>query len=267
MGEQFENPISALFARGAAAVHQELKENGPWRLFCWMCLIFVKTHLKDKALNLHLDLRKGKEKIGELHDWGEFHHIHCMARSFYTGCELSSETIGSLLVVPAKVRTHYESFDYVDLSFAKTMLLRIDDIAIIAVLDDSQGALSFFHDKLDMIGGALSPLQAREVAAHFASLNVHLAERTVFSTELDVLSGKCRIVARRPNELMLSDWDSGILGQIMYRVCGEMLVVFPNKIEIAENIRTGHHTFLVDANGDFVGNSMELDTSGFMQDI
>jgi hypothetical protein len=46
-----------------------------------------------------------------------------------------------------------------------------------------------------------------------------------------------------------------------------MLVVFPNKIEIAENIRTGHHTFLVDANGDFVGNSMELDTSGFMQDI
>ncbi len=261
MGEQFENPISALFAKGAAAVNQELKESGPWRLFCWMCLIFVKTHLKDKALNFHLDTRKGNEKIGELHDWGQLHHIHCMARSFYTGCKLSPETMGSLLVLPAKVRPHYESFDYVDLSFAKTMLLRIDDIAIIAVLDDSQGALSFFHDKLDMIGGALSPLQAREIAAHFASINIHLAERTVFSTEFDVLSGECGIVARRPSQLMLSDWDSEILGQIMSRVCEELLVVFPNKSELLENIRTGRHTFLVDDNGDFVGNSMELDKS------
>jgi hypothetical protein len=147
-----------------------------------------------------------------------------------------------LLVLPAKVRPHYESFDYVDLSFTKTMLLRIDVIAIITVLDDSQGALSFFHDKLDMIGGPLSPLQAREIAAHFASINIHLAERTVFSTELDVLSGECRIVARRPSQLMLRHWDSEILGQIMSRICEELLVVFPNKSEILENIGTGRHT-------------------------
>jgi hypothetical protein len=39
-------------------------------------------------------------------------------------------------------------------------------------------------------------------------------------------------------------------------------MVFPNRSEILENIKTGRHTFLIDANGDFVGNSMELDTSG-----
>jgi len=262
MGEQFENPISAMFARGPRAVSQELRDNGPWRLFCWMCLIFVKTHLKDKTLNFHLDPRKGEEKIGELHDWGELHHIHCMARSFYTGCELDSETMGSLLVIPAKVRSHFESFDYVDLSFAKTMLLRIDETALIVVLDDSQAALSIYHDELDKIGGPLSPLQARELAAHFASINIHLAERTVFSSEFDVSSEECRIAARRPNQLLLSEWNSEILGKIMHRVCEEMLVVFPNKGEILEQIKTGHSTFLVGPNGDFVSNSMELDEPG-----
>jgi hypothetical protein len=147
------------------------------------------------------------------------------------------------------------------------MLLRIDEIAVIAVLDDSQGALNIFSDKLDMIGGPLSPLQAREIAAHFASINIHLAERTVFSTEFEVSSGECRIVAQRPSQLVLSDWDSEILGQIMHRICEEMLVVFPNKSEILENIKTGRHTFLVDANGDFVSNSMELDASGSQQSI
>lgn len=259
MGEQFENPISALFAKGASEVNREIQEDGPWRLFCWMCLIFVKTHLKDQALNFHRDLRKSTGKIGELHDWGQFHHIHCMARSFYSGCELGTETMGSLIVVPAKVRSHYESFDYVDLSFARTMLLRIDEIAVIAVLDDSQGALNIFSKNLNMIGGPLSPLQAREIAAHFAAINIHLAERTVFSSEFDVSLEECKIVARRPDQLMMSDWDSEVLGGIMHRICDEMLVVFPNSCEISEQIKTGHHTFLVDDNGNFVTNSMELE--------
>ena len=261
MGEQFENPISAMFAKGSDAVNQELKENGPWRLFCWMCLIFVKTHLKDKTLNLHLDRRKGDEKISELHDWGELHHIHCMARSFYTGCEMKTEAMGSLLVIPAKVRSHFESFDYVDLSFAKTMLLRIDETAVIVVLDDSQGVLSIYFDELSKIRGPLSPLQARELAAHFASMNIHMAERTVFSSEFDVLSEECTILGRRPKQLALSDWNSEIRGQIMHRICEEMLIVFPNKDEISEQIKTGQVTFLVDANGEFVSNSMELDES------
>lgn len=258
MGEQFENPISAMFAKGADEVIRELKENGAWRLFCWMCLIFVKTHLKDQFLDLHLDRRKGNEKIGELHDWGQLHHIHCMARSFYSGCELSIETMGSLLVVPAKVRPHYESFDYVDLSFAKTMLLRIDEIAIITVLDDSQGALSIFSEKPNIIGGPVSPLQAREIAAHFAAINLQLDERTVFASEFDTVANKCAIVAHRPDQLTLSDWNNEILGNIMHRICDGMLGGFPNREHISEQIKTGRHTFLVDDNGNFITNSMEL---------
>jgi hypothetical protein len=108
-------------------------------------------------------------------------------------------------------------------------------------------------------------LQARKIAAHFASINIHLAERTVFSSEFDVLSEECKIVARRPHQLTLSDWNSEILGRIMHRICDEMLVVFPNRDEISEQVKTGHRTFLVDDNGNFVANSVELEENGPQQ--
>jgi hypothetical protein len=141
------------------------------------------------------------------------------------------------------------------------MLLRIDETAVIAVLDDSQGVLSIYFDELSKICGPLSPLQERELAAHFASMNIHLADRTVFSSEFDVLSEECTIVGRRPSQLALSDWNSEIRGEIMHRICEEMLIIFPNKNEILEEIKTGQRTFLVDANGEFVRDSMELDES------
>lgn len=174
MGRTFEEPISKIFEKGSNALSHELKENGPWLLFCWMCLIFVKTHLKDTNLNFHLDRRKGDERIGDLHDWSELHHIHCMARSFYTGVELSKEAMGSLLVLPAKIRPHFESFDYGDLSFVATMTLRIDDTAIIAVLNDSQAALSVYYEELEKIRGPLSPLQVREIGVHLGFINLHI---------------------------------------------------------------------------------------------
>ena len=66
MGTKFEAPISELFSKGHSAVSQELKDNGPLKLFCWMSLIFLKAHLKDTLLNFHFDRRKGDMKMGEL---------------------------------------------------------------------------------------------------------------------------------------------------------------------------------------------------------
>ena len=43
---------------------------------------------------------------------------------------------------------------------------------------------------------------------------------------------------------------------------GRMLVGFSDKQQIVEQIKTGTCTFLVDSNGDFVANSMELDELG-----
>jgi len=258
MGDKFEKPISEIFAKGPTAVKQELKDNGPWRLFCWMSLIFVKTHLKDKYLDFHRDRRRGEMKIGELHNWEELHHIHCVARAFHTGCGLTPEVFGSLLVLPAKVRPHFESFDYCDLSVAQTMLLRIDDTAIIAVFNDSQAALSVYYEELDKIGGPLSPLQVREIAVQLAGINIHLAERPRFSSDINLLSEEYRILGHRPEELRLGDWQHEIHGKIMHHICKDMVVGTPDWEQVLENIKTGRYTFLVDSDGKFVHDHMEL---------
>ena len=257
MGSQFETPIAEVFAKGPQGVSQELKSNGPWRLFCWMALIFLKTHLKDQHLNFHRDRRKGEVKIGELHSWENLHHIHCVARSFYTGAELTIETIGSLLVLPAKVRSHFESFDYGDFSLGQTMLLRLDETAIIAVFNDSQAALSLYDKELTKIGGPLSPLQLREIAARLASINIQLTERPRFSSDIDLLREEYKIVAHRPNELRLDNWDDKILGSIMHHVCAPILTG-SSDVQILENLKTGRYTFLVDEEGKFLKDHMEL---------
>jgi hypothetical protein len=79
MGRFFEEPLSALINKGYGAVAQFLRTNpiGAWPIFMWLALIFIKTHLKDKNLRLHRDLRLPDEKIADLYTWTDLHHIHC----------------------------------------------------------------------------------------------------------------------------------------------------------------------------------------------
>jgi hypothetical protein len=258
MAEKFEEPISELFAQGPEGLSRELKENGPLRLFCWLSLIFLKSHLKDKCLNLQPDRRRGEAKIGELHNWEDIHHIHCLARAFYTRCEVAPEVIGSLLVLPAKVRPHLESFDYIDLSFAQTMLLRMDDTAVIAVLNDSGAVLTIYFEELDKIRGPLSPLQLREIAARFAAINIHLADRPRFSSELNFLTEEYKIVAHRAAEWHLGERQDQIQGNLMYHVCESLVPIGPEREQTLQNLKTGRYTFIVDIDGNFLHDHMDL---------
>jgi hypothetical protein len=259
MGERFEKPMSALFAGGYEAVSQELKAHGPWLLFCWMALMFLKTHLKDKYLNYHRDRRKGDTKIAELHSWDELHHLHCVVRSFYSGARLNQEVIGSLLVLPAKVRPHFEGFDFIDLSAAQTMLLCMGDVALIAVFNDSQAAMSIaFEDFQKKIGGFLSPLQLRELAATLACINLQVEPRARFLSEIDVLAEECSIKAERPEEVQISDWDRELYGQVLYALAADMIKGMENAAELATQVKSGHYTFLTTPDGTFDADCMEL---------
>ena len=43
MGRKFETPLSEIFASGPKALSQHLKNEGPYRLFCSVALIFMKA--------------------------------------------------------------------------------------------------------------------------------------------------------------------------------------------------------------------------------
>jgi hypothetical protein len=66
------------------------------------------------------------------------------------------------------------------------MLLRFNDMGMLAVFNDSGGAINYFWQKLEKISGPVSELQLREIMVELAFLNLHLKERPTFYTEYNV---------------------------------------------------------------------------------
>jgi hypothetical protein len=130
LARSLEDPISSAFAGGYEGVRNFVESGGGRLLFKWLALIFLKAHLKDREVRWHRDQRKGNTTIAELYNWDELHHIHCVARSMFTGARLEPSVYGSLLVLPACL-TEGISFDFGDLLEGRCILLRSRDAAVL----------------------------------------------------------------------------------------------------------------------------------------
>jgi len=118
---------------------------------------------------------------------------------------------------------------------------------------------------LHRIQGPVSPLQAREMAARFAAINIHLAERPRFSSSIDLLSEEYAILGHRPNEWRIGDWKDETQGLIMHHVCKDTMVGMvdmPDREQLLEKIKTGRYTFLLDGERKFIHDHMDLVPKG-----
>lgn len=258
MGDKLEKPVQEILEGGHHSVADYLNANGHWLFFVWLSLIFLKTHLKDRHLRFHLDRRLGEEPIADLYAWEQLHHIHCVARSFFTRGILEREVSGSFLTLHADTQPQYEHFDYRDVHDARTILLRSGETAFVAVLNDSCASSNLFRNLFDRLGSHMSPLQLREVLAHLSYLNQHLAERPTFHSEFT--DGEYRLRARLPAELRLEDTSESGFGRVLYACCEDILNQCENP-DVDQTIclvKQGKYTFLFDSNGEFLANSMEF---------
>jgi len=256
MSDEFETPISQVVAGGYTAVSKYIIQGGYWHIFKWLNLIFLKTHLKDKAFFYNLDTRKGNEKLSDFFSWEELHHIHCVARSFYTGTELDNKVFGSFFYFPVKDVVDTEAFDYRDLTIHQTILLRLGNVAFIAVLNDACAAWTVFQDFLPKFTGPLSILQLREVMARVASINSRLRERPSFHTDFSPTKGVGRIQATYTQQVELMDSDPTTYGKILHSST-EDIIPFrePEFKQLSDDIKTGYYTFLFDNDGNFLRNA------------
>jgi hypothetical protein len=221
MGREIEAPISKLFRAGPAAVAKHLANKGSLKFFVWLGLIFLKTHLKDRSHRYYLDQRKGSQVISDEYEWDRLHHIHTVVRCFYTGANLMPEAIGSFMAFKVQRHLAKEKFDFVDLFWPQTMLLKLGEFAFVTVFDDSKAAEIKFSPRTKKMNAPLAELQLREVMAEFAWLNIHLKERPTFRSLFDLEREFCVMVARRPAQIELEELDLSVRGGLMHHLFKE----------------------------------------------
>lgn len=112
MGEVVEGPISRVVRGGADAINAFILDGNLLKMIVWMGLIYLKAHLRDRFNRLHLDARKGVQKLSDEYEWDRLHHIHSIVRCFYTDCQVEKEAIGSFLAMPVNTQGNIDRFDY-----------------------------------------------------------------------------------------------------------------------------------------------------------
>lgn len=236
LGDLLERPVSEAFRGGPSRVLDFVGEDGGQRLFCWMALLFLKTYLKDTSYRLHLDRRKGEQKLGDSYDWSGMHHVHCVARSAPMDVRLDDTAIGSLVMLPTS-DTAENSFDYGDSYPGKTVFVRSGSIALLAVLNDSRGALARFDEAMQMLSPPFNGAQIREIAANLAMNNGRINVRPLFRTVFE--EGEQRIVGDLPDGLSFRALDQEEWGDCLDHFCGDI-----TPPEHRADLRAGRYTFL-----------------------
>lgn len=260
MNTKIEQPIQQLLEKGYNEVAEYVKKEGSWLFFVWLSLIFIKTHLKDKSLKHDLKSESSTSTIADPYDWVSFHHIHCVARSFFTMPQLSPNVMGSFLVLHSKTSKHYESYDYRDLYYAKSMFIRLGDITFVTVLNDSCSSVSFVKEFVSKINGYVSPLQIRELLARLAYANIKLKNRPEYFSDINLLREEYTIQAKAADYVELDEPSEIEFGRVMYGCCEDILsatVSVSGESDI-ELVKKGIYTFILDKDKNFIKNSMEV---------
>jgi hypothetical protein len=262
LGEEIEEPVSRILRGGIASVRKHLEEEGTSLLYSWLSLIYLKTHLKDRMLRQYRDRRLPADSISSVleYDWGRFHHTYCVARARFFDVDVDPRAAGSFMVFQVKELKGFPRYDYRDFMMAQAALLRIGDVAFLAVFDDSGAALSDRYSYLSRITGPPSPIQLRELLAHLAYTNMAIADRPEFFTQVGPHGLSIRV--RLPRQILREPFEEEALGRILFSCVEDYLpsVRAVNLDEIREQVKMARYTFLFDANGDFILESTVVET-------
>ncbi|MBJ2124335.1 MULTISPECIES: hypothetical protein [Flavobacterium] len=258
LGETFEVPISELLKKDFVDIRKELSDDREKAalLFNWLALIFFKTHLKDRTLEMNRDKRFNDGKIGDHHYWEDMHHIHCLIRSFYTGAEISPEVYGTMLIFPIADFEHDNLFDYIDTPYGKVAMIRIGSFCMIIVIDDCRGSLNVWND-LRKLKGSLNSYQIREIIAHLNAININLKNRPAFKSLIrDNGEGKYTIFAQLPPLWELKEEQTVIEDRsfLLHHYISIKVELNDHNLKVLQEIKMGHYSFLFNERGEFLSN-------------
>lgn len=193
--------------------------------------------------------------IGDEYDLSDLHHVHAIARAATAGIEIDEQVFGTLLMLQVDPTTMSTPFDYCNILAGRTLLLQVQDVALIYVIDDCGATADMLSDQLKTLPDPVSEIQLREVYARYLSANIHIKNRPIFRTEFSGLKGKPRIRVELPN-LEIHDYEPSVFGRMFVGALGnlsESIEVDGQKGDAAiKIIATGQVSFLFGKNGEVI---------------
>lgn len=252
LGKRAETPISVVFKAGPQAVRDLLAKEGPWPIFAWLNLVYLKFLLFDRSVRIHADPRKGGETIGQAFNWSSVHHLQCVARTYLTELEIDHRIMGSTFFVPMKHYDGDEEFDWCDVYEDRVIMFRFRDIAVISVLDDACATYSVVMKPLfQKLKGPLSPPQLRELTLRIADARHHIKETARFHTEFDFNTRVARISVEHPDTVTFHQEDHDYYGRLMEMFCAGYVRGQKDEQQTLRYLREGRWSFLFDPKGEF----------------
>lgn len=255
LNEYYEKPISRLLSKSYKQICKSLDNDSELYhlLFKWLCLIYLKTHLKDKTLKWDRDERQNSLPISSIFYWEEIHHVHCIARSHYTGAKIDEKAYGTIFILPAICVEGIENFDYGDNQLGKGVLMQLGQFSIIAVLNDAHAGLTLWGEQFKKIKGPVTHLQLREIFSHLNYININLKVRPVFQS-LFSYDGEYLITAEVPEYAELVDKESEAIsvGSLLRHYVEPLIPDTDSKDQLLSEIEEGKRGYLFDIEGKFI---------------
>jgi hypothetical protein len=249
----YETVLAPLFRGGYKTLRPFLEAVGHVVIFRWLALMYLKTHLRDARLAWERDRRKKiNAKIGDLYDWEALHHVHCIARSHYTGINFDTRRIGSMLILKADTKVR-RTFDYAANYFARTVMIQVGEIVCYAVLNDASIVQAHFPRawKLVKDGTSLTPWQIRELHCEFTWRSWCLKTRPQFATipipqpHFQTVMPPYVEFSPKPEALP----DTGMTyGELLHYACRDFLEALPEeqRAEAEQKVLSGTATWFKD---------------------
>lgn len=256
LGSNLETPISNIFESDTSTTVANLQASDLTLLYSWLCLLFIKLHLKDREFRADPDRRNPSAQIGDMYDWDSLHHIHSVSRVQHSKATIDPTVRGTMYFF--EMADEQETFDFGCLSDYSTVMLRIGSVGLAAVLNDCGYVSPLLQEYFSHITGPISSIQLREVAARLAYGNRLLKSRPKFWSELKP-EGSLTIRSGPPRTREIGDVDLAELGELIAFFCEPMLrqSETPNVELKIQQLKSGKIQFLYHDDGSFISNTLE----------
>jgi len=266
LGKRLEQPVSQIVSKvllgydGGRSIQSILTYDEMSLFYVWLNLLYFKNYLKDTKLRYFLDHRKPKDSIFSKYEsiMHDLHHVHCVARSIYTGVEIQPDAFGSLLYLKTEMDSFADPFDYADDMFM-TFTIQFNSFSLVCVLNDAGATNSVFTQWLkdnNLTFNKLGIIQVREICARYSYFNILRKNRPRFFTTISKSDPMKPHLIRveRPPKIKLAKYvpkHFGMLMRMWLRTFDPILVAVHGK-GIVKNINEGTTSFLLKS-GDAEG--------------